>query len=202
MARYRLYLTSGSPRRRRLLEQIGISPHVRPTGVDERGLPGESPRDAVARLAEAKARHAATQLGAADPPGVVLAADTAVVIDDRALGKPRNDSAAEAMLRDLRGRTHEVLTGVFLMRTDDGRCHVGVEATRVHFRDYDDARIRAYVATGEPRDKAGAYAIQGRGALLVQAVEGSWSNVVGLPLERLAEWLQPLDVRLADLLDW
>ena len=106
------------------------------------------------------------------------------------------------MLRHLRGRTHEVLTGVWIARTDDGSSVAGLESTAVRFRNYDDALIRAYVATGEPLDKAGAYAIQGRGALFAEQIEGSWSNVVGFPLERLPGWLRRIGLTIEQLLDW
>ena len=110
------------------------------------------------------------------------------------LGKPRDTAEAALMLAELRGRTHEVLTAVFLARTDDGRATTGVESTRVRFREFEDETIRDYVASGEPLDKAGAYGLQGRGVLLTERIEGSWSNVVGLPLERLPEWLARLDL--------
>ena len=198
--RLRFYLASASPRRRELLRQIGIEPVLVPGCVDERAVEGEPPRVVVLRLAEAKARHAAGRLVEA-APGVLLAADTAVVIDGTCLGKPADPAEAAAMLRQLRGRVHEVSTGVFVMSTDGLRSCGGVDTTRVRFRPYDDATIDAYVASGEGDDKAGAYGIQGRGVLLVEHIEGSWSNVVGLPLERLTEWLSAIGVDLWDLID-
>jgi septum formation protein len=193
-----LYLASASPRRRALLEQIGLAPQLRPACVDESPLPGEAARDLVLRLAESKAREAASRLGGA-APGVVLAADTVVLLEGSVLGKPADRADARSMLLKLRGRTHEVLTGVFLSRTDDGRSAAGIETTRVRFREYEVAAIDDYVASGEGLGKAGGYAIQGRGALLVERIEGSWSNVVGLPLERLPEWLKSLGLDLRDL---
>jgi septum formation protein len=187
-----LYLASASPRRLELLRSIGFDPLVRPVGVDERANPGESPTDLVTRLAEAKARAAHRGLEPSARAGLVLGADTTVVFDGACLGKPARAEEAEAMLRRLRGRTHEVITGVCLLRTGDGAAVVGSETTRVRFREYDDATILAYVASGEPLDKAGAYGIQGGGARLAAAIEGSWSNVVGLPLERLPGWLERL----------
>ena len=198
MNTFRLYLASSSPRRRELLRQIGIEPRILETTAEETPLPGEEPRELVRRLAELKARHATTALPP-QPPGIVLAADTAVVLDGECLGKPASAVEATAMLTRLRGRTHEVLTGVFLMRTDDGRSVSDAVATRVRFQSYDDETVLAYVATGEGRDKAGAYAIQGRGVLLAEHIEGSWSNVVGLPLERLPDWTARLGVKLWDL---
>ena len=182
-----VYLASSSPRRLSLLRQIGISPVVVPSAVDESALPGETPHRMVLRLAEAKARSALGRLGPAQTAGLVLAADTAVIIDERVLGKPADAAEAETMLRLLRGRTHEVLTGVCLLRIDDRRQTAFVAATAVRFREFDDAMLRAYVASNEPMDKAGAYGIQGRGAILVEGISGSWSNVVGLPLERLPQ---------------
>ena len=195
----RLVLASASPRRLDLLRRLGLVPVARASNLDEDVLPDESPRDLVLRLAEAKGRSVAESLGPDEPPSVVLAADTGVVIDGRALGKPRDPDDARSMLRTLRGRGHEVMTSVFLLRTDDGRHTCDLETTRVTFRDYDKATIEAYVATGEPMDKAGAYGIQGGGADLVDRVEGSWSNVVGLPLERLDAWLSLIGVDLKRL---
>jgi septum formation protein len=196
----RFYLASASPRRRDLLRQIGIVPVVVSVSVDERVLSGESPPDLVRRLAEAKARHALGSL-AVEAPGVVLAADTAVVIDRTCLGKPSDARESVSMLRRLRGRSHEVLTGVFMLRTDDPRSLSEVHSTRVQFRHFDDATLDAYVAFGEGRDKAGAYGIQGRGALLAERIEGSWSNVVGLPLERIPEWTARLGIDFWELVD-
>jgi septum formation protein len=200
MKRLRLYLASASPRRRDLLRQIGVDPVLMPVCVDERPAAEETPRVVVRRLAEAKARLAARDL---DPSahGVLLAADTAVVIDGVCLGKPADRDDAAAMLRRLRGREHAVLTGVFVMSVDGRRAVGGVDTTRVRFRRYDDATIAAYVASGEGDDKAGAYGIQGRGVLLVDQIEGSWSNVVGLPLERLLGWMAGVGIDLWDLID-
>ena len=192
----RLFLASASPRRRDLLQGIGLAPEVVPVATHEAVLPGEAPERLVQRLAEAKGRAAVAAIGRPHPPGVVLAADTAVVVGDRVLGKPASDAEAGSMLRELRARAHRVLTGVWLGRTDRDAASGGVDTTCVHFRDYDDRLIAAYVASGEPRDKAGAYGIQGRGALLARGIEGSWSNVVGLPLERLPDWLAEIDLTL------
>jgi len=202
MRRPRLYLASASPRRDELLRQIGLAPRRVLARVEERWIDGESAVSHVARLAEAKARAAALRLESVAEPGLILAADTAVVIDGEPLGKPRNPDHAREMLRRLRGREHEVLTGVFLLRTDATASHAAVESTRVRFYDFGDATLSAYVAGGEPRDKAGAYGIQGRGALLVERIEGSWSNVVGLPVERLPVWALRVGIDLVELIDW
>ncbi|MBZ5639419.1 MAG: Maf family protein [Acidobacteriia bacterium] len=180
-----LFLASASPRRLALLLESGLDPVPCPTGVPEEPLPGESAEAHVLRLASAKGRHALARLAASRATGLVLAADTAVVLGGAILGKPADDADAAAMLRRLSGRAHEVLTGVFLARIGDARHAEAVESTRVTFRPFGESTVLWYVGTGEPRDKAGAYGIQGRGAALVLGIEGSWSNVVGLPLEIL-----------------
>jgi len=181
-ARFNLLLASASPRRRELLEAAGWEVEVRPATIDETLLPGERPSAYVLRLARAKAAAIAARVGARR---TVLGADTAVVIGSEVLGKPRDDREARAMLRRLSGRSHRVLTGVCLRR--GAREQAWVDATRVWFSPLTAAAIAAYVATGEPRDKAGAYAIQGRAARFIPRIAGSYSNVVGLPLASLWE---------------
>jgi len=202
MVRYPIWLASRSERRLQLLGQLGAVVRVEPSGVDETLLAGELPEAHVARLARSKGLAVLTGPARGTAPAVVVAADTTVVLDGRALGKPTSPEHACEMLRRLRGRTHEVLTGVWLGRTDAPRATAGVERTRVRFREYDDDLLRAYAASAEPLDKAGAYAIQGRGALLAERIDGSWSNVVGFPLERLPAWLADLGLSLGDVLDW
>ena len=176
MTRPPLLLASASPRRLELLRALGLEPLVRPADVDETLRPGEDPHDAAERLARAKA--AAVAEGA--PAGaVVLAADTIVVLDGEALGKPRDDADARRMLRALRGRAHDVVTGVALAR--DGRLVSARETTEVLFAPMTDEEVDAYVASGEPADKAGAYALQGLGGLFVERITGTPSNVIGLP---------------------
>lgn len=179
-----LYLASTSPRRRELLAQLGLAFTVLPVAVDESRRPGEVPADYVARLAREKA---AAGLARVAPDSVVIAADTTVVLDDEVLGKPATQAAALAMWRRLSGRAHRVLTGVAVGRRDT--LQVQVVATTVHFRALGEAEMRAYWASGEPADKAGGYAIQGRGAVFVTGIEGSYSNVVGLPLAETAAML-------------
>jgi len=184
-----LLLASRSPRRRELLEQLGIPHEVVDVGIDETPLPGE-PADAyVLRLAAAKA--SAARRARADDPRPVLGADTTVVIDGRLLGQPGDGEEAVAMLLSLAGRTHEVHTGVALACAD-GRLLSTRSCTQVSFRSFGRATAEAYWATGEPAGKAGAYAIQGRGAALVEAMAGSYSGVVGLPLFELARLLGEL----------
>lgn len=176
MTRPPLLLASASPRRLELLRALGLEPLVRPADVDETLRPGEDPHDAAERLARAKAAAVA----AAAPEGsVVLAADTIVVLGGEALGKPRDDDDARRMLRALRGRAHDVVTGVALAR--DGRLVSGRETTEVLFAPMTDEEVDAYVASGEPADKAGAYALQGLGGLFVERITGTPSNVIGLP---------------------
>jgi septum formation protein len=162
-------------------------------GVEERLEAGETPEGHARRLALAKGRDAARSLAGAEP-GVLLAADTVVVLQGTILGKPEDAEQAEHMLCRLRGRTHQVVTAVCLIRTDDGRECVDHETTSVVFREFDDATLRAYVESREPMDKAGAYGIQGLGAFLSERITGSWSNVVGLPLERLPDCLEKIGV--------
>jgi len=181
LSRPALVLASASPRRRELLGQLGILLDVRAPNVDESPLPDESPPDHTVRLARVKAAKIAAQF----PNEWVLGADTIVVIDGRILGKPADEDEAFAMLRAICGRWHTVYTGYCLMR-HGGESYTGVVDSEVFIRALSDEQIRAYIATGEPLDKAGAYAIQGIGAALVQQVRGSYTNVVGLPLAEVA----------------
>jgi septum formation protein len=181
-----LILASASPRRAELLRAAGFSFEVAPVEVDERFRDGEEPEQAVARLAERKAVAAArTREGQ-----IVLGADTTVVVDSTALGKPANDEEAARMLRMLSGRCHDVLTGICICR--GSRRLVRVERTRVRVARLSDEEIAWYVSTGEPRDKAGGYAVQGLASRFIEAVEGSYSNVVGLPIARVYEMLGEL----------
>jgi septum formation protein len=175
-----LLLASASPRRRELLRRAGVAFEVRPAEVDERALAGEAPEPYAARLACEKALAIACRAGS--DSRFVLGADTVVVHGDRIYGKPADAEDAVRILRELRGQTHRVLTAVALARGGALLRELCVES-RVTLREASDPEIRAYVATGEPLDKAGAYALQGEGARLVLRVEGSRSNVIGLPLE-------------------
>ncbi|MDX1648961.1 MAG: Maf family protein [Myxococcota bacterium] len=183
-----LVLASASPRRRRLLERMGIEFTVRPTRVPEDLREAEAPRQYVERLAREKAM---AEAGERDE--LLLGSDTVVVLDDEVLGKPRDAAHARELLRRLAGRTHRVLTGVAAIA--EGASRVLHVTTRVTMRAYDEAELRAYVATGEPLDKAGAYAIQGEGGRLVARVAGSRTNVIGLPVEETLRLLASLGVR-------
>ncbi len=181
-----LVLASASPRRRELLERLGLRFMVRAADIDETPLPGEAPDAYVLRLAREKAQ-------AVGRPGeLVLAADTTVVCDGEILGKPLDDADAERMLRLLAGREHEVFTGVAVLSS--GRIASGIARTAVRMAALTSEEIAWYVATGEPRDKAGAYAIQELGSLFVEGVSGNSSNVIGLPI--------PLVYRLFAELGW
>ncbi|HEX8475159.1 MAG TPA: Maf family protein [Pyrinomonadaceae bacterium] len=182
----RLVLASSSPRRSEILRAVGWPFEAEVRGIDESILPQEEATVYVERLARAKAEAVASQRLF----GLVLGADTVVVVDGRVLGKPRGRDEAREMLRLLSGREHEVLTGVALVRAESKRFVVSHERTRVHFGAMSDAEIDWYVETGESMDRAGAYAVQGRAALFVESVEGDYFNVVGLPIRlvyRLAQ---------------
>jgi len=183
-----VYLASGSPRRRQLLLQIGVPFQVLSVSIDESVRDGEGPAAYVSRLAAAKAAAGLRHSMAGRPVRPVLAADTAVVVDERILGKPADGDDAERMLRLLSGRTHEVLTAAALASEDRLDCRVS--RSEVTFRQITAAEAREYWMTGEPRDKAGGYAIQGRGAVFVSDLKGSFSGVMGLPLFETAELLR------------
>lgn len=182
--RQKIILASGSPRRRELLGAMGYEFAILAPDVDE-NVEGRA-CDIVGALAERKGRAAARLCRGGE---IVIAADTLVSLDERPLGKPKSDGEAAAMLRALSGRSHEVYTGLCVIDTAAGTMSMDVERTRVTFRPLTDEEIDAYVATGEPRDKAGAYAIQGGAAAFVSGYDGSYNNVIGLPTEKLAERL-------------
>jgi septum formation protein len=172
-------LASSSPRRAEILRAVGWSFETLATYIDETLSPGEGAVAAVERLALEKAEAAAKQR----PSELVLGADTTVVVDSEILGKPQDEQDAQRMLRLLSGRWHDVLTGVALMRHEGNSCRVVAhEKTRVRFGLLSDAEIDWYVKSGEPMDKAGAYAVQGRAALFIEEISGDYWNVVGLPV--------------------
>lgn len=179
-----IVLASASPRRRELLAQVGVACVVQPADIDEAPMPGERAGDYVLRVARAKATAVADARGDA---ATVLGADTTVVVDNEPLGKPRGPAEARAMLRRLSGRVHEVISAVVVVRGT--QISSRVVTTRVTIRPLDDQEIAVYCATGEPYDKAGGYAIQGRAAAFVAHLEGSYTGVVGLPLFETVELL-------------
>ncbi|OAB57817.1 hypothetical protein AY599_03875 [Leptolyngbya valderiana BDU 20041] len=185
MATDALILASASPRRRELLAHFGLSFEVMPADIDESIRPGESPRAYVVRMAEEKARAVAAQ----HSQRVILAADTSVVIDEVILGKPETPEQAAGMLRALSGRAHQVMSAVALLRPGTEADH-RLSVTDVHFGSLSEGWIQAYIATGDPMDKAGAYGIQNAAGLKVRRIEGSYSGVVGLPLFETGELLE------------
>lgn len=192
-----VYLASQSPRRRALLDQLGVSYRVVSVAVDETPRAGEDAPAFVGRMARAKAEAALSRhhdLVGRSRPRPVLAADTAVIVEGRILGKPRDRDDALAMLLHLAGRTHQVLTGVALLGS--GTDGVALSRSRVRFRPFTAAEAAAYWETGEPWDKAGAYAIQGRGALFVARIAGSYSGIMGLPLFETGRLLASAGIQL------
>lgn len=176
-------LASGSPRRHELLEMLGLPHRVVVPGLDETREPGEPPDAYVVRLARAKAGAVAAR----DPDALALGADTTVVLAGEVLGKPESPAAAAAMLAKLGGRTHQVFTGVAVAQ--GRRVEHALDVTDVTVRPLDPAEIAAYVSTGEPMDKAGAYAVQGRGAVLIEGIRGDFFGVMGLPVRLVADLL-------------
>lgn len=186
-----LHLASASPRRRELLTSLGLTFTYEGVDADESAMPGEAVADMVVRLAALKARTAFDS-GAYTMP--VLGADTVVVMQDRVFGKPQSKEEALAMLASLSGRTHEVLTGVAVVR--NGELQTAVSLTEVQFREIHPDEALAYWQSGEPAGKAGAYAVQGLGGVFVSAIHGSYSGVVGLPVFETAALLQRAGVQL------
>ena len=173
----KLVLASGSPRRTEILERAGWPHEVIVAGIDETLRPQEPPATYVQRLARSKAEAVAQRL----EEGLVLGADTTVVIESQILGQPEDDADAKRMLRLLNGKWHEVLTGVALVRVG-GESRVDYETTRVHFAEMSESEIDWYISTGEPFGKAGAYAIQGKAALFIEEIQGDYFNIMGLPI--------------------
>lgn len=188
----RFILASASPRRVEILRTLGLDFAVRASDVDERLIQGESPQQYVMRAATAKAEAVARDVQS----GIVIAADTEVVIDGLPLGKPEDGEDAARMLRAISGRWHAVMTGVAVVDVESGRTAVDHEKTLVRFRDLSEVEIDAYVASGEPSDKAGAYAIQGRGMLFVTEIAGNYQNVVGLPVPLLERLVRQIGAHL------
>jgi septum formation protein len=187
----RLILASASPRRAELLRMLGLDFEIRPAGIDETYMPHEEPGAHAERLA----REKAAAIAAAEPDAIVIGSDTVVVVDDDVLGKPRDADEAVGMVLRLQGREHTVASGVALVA--NGVIASDVERVLVWFRSFDRDMAKAYVATGEPMDKAGAYGIQGYGAVLVERIEGDYFAVMGLPVSRLIRILESLGLHYA-----
>jgi septum formation protein len=190
-----LVLASASPRRRDLLSRLKVPFSAVPARIAETPRPGETPRALAERLAREKAEAVAAHLGRT-PRRVVLGSDTIVVLEEEVLGKPRDAEHALALLRKLCGRTHRVMTGIAVVESDTGRARSRVVESQVTLREAEEAELRDYVATGESLDKAGAYALQGAGRRFVTGVEGSETNVIGLPLEETLALLQDAGVEI------
>lgn len=210
-----IVLASQSPRRRALLEQVGIRPRIWPVDIDEARMVGEPAAELAVRLAGMKANAVARAMEQGSGPrthghtaaesnsdvvmsgkSLVVGADTIVCLGDIILGKPRDARDAEKMLGMLSGKKHSVISGVCVVDADNGETACTYETTQVFFKDLAQSDIRTYVASGEPLDKAGAYGIQGLGALLVRKIEGCYFNVVGLPLATLGDLFSQFGVRM------
>ena len=189
----KIILASASPRRRELLEQIGVSFEVCPSKEDEL-ITGNDPGATVEELSRRKCREVFSGIG---EDVIVIGADTVVALDGKILGKPKSQADAAHMLSLLRGRTHQVFTGVTVMSRENGRTESVTfhETTQVSFYPMSDREIESYVAGGEPMDKAGAYGIQGEGAVFVREIQGDYSNVVGLPLARLYQEMKNMGIQ-------
>ena len=188
MSGLRVVLASGSPRRRQLLTMIGIRHQVIAADIDEAYLPGEAPPAHAERLAREKGGVVAAR----NEDALVISADTIVVVDGEVLGKPRDAADAARMLHQLSGREHDVFTAVAVTRR--GRTEAGVEQVRVTFRELSEDDVRAYIATGEPMDKAGSYGIQGYGATIVERIDGDYFAVMGLALGRMVRLMRAVGV--------
>ena len=187
----KIILASKSPRRRELLDRLGLAHTVISVDADEWYPDDLTPQGIVKYISNTKACAAANMVA---PEDIVITADTMVFLDDKKLGKPKDEDEAFAMLSALSGREHTVCTGVTVLQGN--RTLTEAETTRVRFANLDEATIRAYIRTGDPMDKAGAYGIQGCGALLVESIEGDYFNVVGLPMRRMSEMLRKFGVKI------
>lgn len=190
-----LILASSSPRRRELIQTLGLPVVIRASEADETVKPGLTPAQIVETLSVRKAEAVRSTL-ARDEGTVVIGSDTIVVLDDRVLGKPKDETEAAEMLGSLQGRAHEVFSGVAVMDVPGRRTETAHRRTKVYMKPLSADQIASYIRTGEPRDKAGAYAIQGIGATIVEGIEGDYFNVVGLPLALLAELLGRFHIRV------
>ncbi|MCF6096590.1 Maf family protein [Thermovorax subterraneus] len=188
----RLILASASPRRKELLKQIGLDFEIMPSAIDETVPPGIAPAVAAVKLAENKALNVASRI----EDGIVIAADTIVALGDRILGKPKDEEEARKMLESLSGRWHKVFTGIAVIDSSLSRKITDCEESRVKFKNLSSSEIENYIKTGEPMDKAGAYGIQGKGALLVEKIEGCYYNIVGLPVFKLSLLLSNFGIRI------
>lgn len=186
-----IVLASQSPRRQELLKHVFFSFLTIPSDADETLPEGLSPQECVVEISRRKVDDVVSRVSAG---AMVIGADTIVVLDDRILGKPRNEQEAHEMLQSLSGRTHQVYTGIVIVQ--DKKIVTGYEVTDVTFREISESEIDGYIQTGEPMDKAGAYGIQEKGAFIVEKIHGDYFNVVGLPLCRLGKMLAKFDIKI------
>lgn len=187
-----IILASNSPRRKELLKNIGLKFKIEKSNSIEKVIPGTSPNQAVKQLAEQKAMVVAQKYKNA----IVIAADTMVILGDEILGKPKTKSRAIKMLKKLNGKTHLVFTGFTIIDTKTKKKITKVVKTKIHFNKLTDSEIKNYVATKEPLDKAGAYAIQGKGMALIKKIQGNYFNVIGLPVTELINTLKEFEVKI------
>lgn len=189
----RIILASASPRRKDLLTRIGVDFEIRPSLIDESNIEIKgTPEQKAMQLALLKAQDVAKVVR----KGLVLGADTIVVLDGMIFGKPKDDEEAYRMLSNLSGRSHMVITGIAIVNAENGLNRVSCEVTKVTFDSLTSSQIQAYISTGEPEGKAGAYAVQGKGSLLIDRIDGCYFNVVGLPLTRMRKMLEEFGLML------
>jgi len=186
----KIILASSSPRRQELLQNLGLEFQIHPSGTDETVNDGLKPFEMVELLAERKANDVARLYSG----GLVIGSDTIVVVDEQVLGKPADQQQAFQMISSLKGRSHHVYSGLAIIDAATGECKRGHVKTRVHMRDISDQEIKDYIMTGEPMDKAGAYAIQGLGSIFITGIEGDYFSVVGLPVQLLADYLEQFGI--------
>ena len=186
----KIILASSSPRRQELLQNLGLEFQIHPSGTDETVDDGLKPFEMVELLAERKANDVARLYSG----GLVIGSDTIVVVDEQVLGKPADQQQAFQMISSLKGRSHHVYSGLAIIDAATGECKRGHVKTRVHMRDISDQEIKDYIMTGEPMDKAGAYAIQGLGSIFITGIEGDYFSVVGLPVQLLADYLEQFGI--------
>jgi len=189
----RIILASSSPRRKKLLAQMGLQFEVIPSECKENFLPEQSPAEIATKLALDKAKNVSAKI---QEPALVIGADTIVVRENKILGKPKDKDEAYSMLCQLQGQVHQVITGLAVIDTQSGRCLTGYERTQVELAPLTPQEIKWYISTGEPMDKAGAYAIQGFGGILIKRISGCYHNVVGLPIHRLWVMLKQMGIQL------
>jgi septum formation protein len=190
-------LASQSPRRAELLRQLGIEFEVIPSNSDEDSIPKSSPVSYVKKVAKLKAKTISKQI----EEGVIIAVDTEICMDNRIFGKPKDDSDAALMLKELSGKVHDSISGLCVIDKYSGKTLVKSVKTKVKFRELSESMINWYVATGEPRGKAGGYAIQGKGAVLVEWIKGDFYNINGLPISTLAKMFEEMGIQLKSSLE-